>query len=172
METKNSGPAPGTLYFGRVSGVFGLRGEVRLHLENRASTALHRGAEVWLRAPGGRTWRAQVRTRPGAGGRVLAQIEGISDRTQAEALRGTELWIPREVLPPLGPDEFYHADLIGMEVRCGGTNLGRVQAIHAYGPVEIVELDGARYLPVTRDRIVSIDLEARVIEVREGAVAV
>src|SRR5918996_3499646 len=46
-------------------------------------------------------------------GGVLATIDGIGDRAAAEALRGTEMFVPRDALPEPGPDEFYQSDLEG-----------------------------------------------------------
>ncbi|HEY8350949.1 MAG TPA: ribosome maturation factor RimM, partial [Sphingomonadales bacterium] len=47
-------------------------------------------------------------------GQWLARVDGVSDRTAAEALRGTRLYVDRQALPEPDEDEFYHADLIGL----------------------------------------------------------
>ena len=58
-------------------------------------------------------------------GGILGEAEGIADRNAAEALRGTELFVPRAALPDLGPDEFYHTDLEGLDVlHADGARLG------------------------------------------------
>ena len=49
-------------------------------------------------------------------GALLARVDGVGDRDSAEALRGTRLHVLRETLPPVGKDEYYHADLIGLQV--------------------------------------------------------
>src|SRR5215470_3150232 len=69
-----------------------------------------------------------------AKGVVLVKFAGVADRDAAEALRGCRLYLPREVLPPPDEEEYYHADLIGLDaVLTDGSTLGRVQAVHDFG---------------------------------------
>jgi 16S rRNA processing protein RimM len=76
-----------------------------------------------------------------AKGVVIARVSGIEDRNQAEALRGLRLYLPRSALPQIGADEYYHADLIGLEaVLSDGTPVGRVHAIHDFGAGDTLEL--------------------------------
>lgn len=76
-----------------------------------------------------------------AKGVLVAQIAGVEDRDQAAALRGTRLYLPRSALPEAGADEYYHADLIGLEaVLADGTPVGCVQAIHDFGAGDTLEL--------------------------------
>jgi 16S rRNA processing protein RimM len=98
-------------------------------------------------------------------GGILARAEGISDRTAAEALRGTELFVPREALPDLGPDEFYHADLEGLDVlRPDGVRLGVVHALANFGAGDILEVmaDDGRTVPLPFDQetVRTVDLAA------------
>jgi 16S rRNA processing protein RimM len=102
---------------------------------------------------------------PAPGG-VLARARGIEDRNAAEALRGTELLVPRAALPELGPDEFYYSDLEGMEaLRADGSRLGLVQGVDNFGAGDLIEVladDGRRLsLPFTRRTVPSIDLAQR-----------
>ncbi|MCB9671770.1 MAG: 16S rRNA processing protein RimM [Alphaproteobacteria bacterium] len=168
-------PAPAArdeIVLGRVVGVFGVSGEVRLHLENRESTLLASGREVVLQAPDGTRRFAHVSTRPGTNQRVIGRFRGLDDREEAGGLVGTELRIERTALPSLDDGEYYLADLVGMKVRCGDLDLGTVVAVYDQGPVEVIELDGERYVPSTADHIEGIDLEERVLYVKDGAVAV
>ncbi|HKX36713.1 MAG TPA: ribosome maturation factor RimM, partial [Rhizorhapis sp.] len=65
---------------------------------------------------------------------------GVIDRNQAEALKGTELFVERGVLPQPEEEEFYHADLIGLEVRDSeGRVLGKVIALHNFGASDVLE---------------------------------
>ncbi|TAN54876.1 MAG: 16S rRNA processing protein RimM [Rhodospirillales bacterium] len=76
-------------------------------------------------------------------GNVLLSVEGVTDRDQAQALRGTELFVPRAALPGLDEEEdgFYHADLIGLEVRLtDGQVLGSVTGVADYGAGELLEV--------------------------------
>jgi 16S rRNA processing protein RimM len=143
-----------------VIGAQGLKGEVKAKLFTAAPDALPRyGA---LHAKDGRifTITAFRPTRPGEA--VLAFAE-IRDRNAAEALRGTELVVTREALPAPEPDEFYHADLIGLEARDSeGRMLGKVLALHNFGASDVIELarpDGdSVHLAFTRETVPVINI--------------
>jgi 16S rRNA processing protein RimM len=76
-----------------------------------------------------------------AKGVVIARIAGIDDRNQAGALRGLRLHLPRSALPRTEAEEYYHADLIGLEAVLGdGTPVGRVRAIHDFGAGDTLEV--------------------------------
>jgi 16S rRNA processing protein RimM len=90
-----------------------------------------------------------------AKGVLVARLPGIEDRDQAEALRGLRLYLPRSALPQPEAEEYYHADLIGLDAVLGdGTRVGRVRAIYDFGAGDTLELarDGAPPLlvPFTR----------------------
>ena len=97
---------------------------------------------------------------------MLARAQGIEDRTTAEALRGTELFVPRSALPEPGPDEFYYSDLEGMEaLRADGSRLGVVRGVDNFGAGDLIEVvadDGRQLsLPFTRRTVPSVDLAQR-----------
>jgi 16S rRNA processing protein RimM len=76
-------------------------------------------------------------------------LAGIEDRDRAEALRGLRLYVPYAALPAPGEDEFYHADLIGLEaVLPDDTILGRVRAVHDFGAGDTLEIDRSVGQPV------------------------
>jgi len=98
-------------------------------------------------------------------GQVLVRIEGVTDRTAAEGLRGTRLYIPRSALPkPEDEDEFYHADLIGLEARLAdGSKLGLIRAVFDFGAgdsLELAETPNRKPLlvPFTRAVVPTVDL--------------
>lgn len=98
-------------------------------------------------------------------GGVVARAPGITDRDAAEKLRGKALFVPRARLPEPGPDEFYEADLLGLEVvEPSGRRLGRVAALFDHGAGEILEIETdvgeLLDLPFTRAVVPEIDLEA------------
>ena len=100
-----------------------------------------------------------------AKGVVLAHLSGVEDRDQAEALRGLRLHLPRAALPQTEAEEYYHADLIGLEAVLGdGTPVGRVRAIYDFGAGDTLELTrpGASpvMVPFTRAVVPSIELAA------------
>jgi ribosomal 30S subunit maturation factor RimM len=79
-------------------------------------------------------------TAPVKGG-FAARLGGISTKEAADALRGQRLYAPRAALPNLPDDEFYHADLIGLEVcDTGGKPLGRVSAVLNHGASDLLEV--------------------------------
>jgi 16S rRNA processing protein RimM len=77
-------------------------------------------------------------------GMLLARLDGVANRNQAEAMRGTRLYVERSALPETDTDdEFYHADLIGLPAMLqDGTVLGRVQAVYNFGAGDTLELTG------------------------------
>src|SRR5579871_316401 len=76
-------------------------------------------------------------------GVVIVRASGVADRNQAEAMKGTKLFVPRAALPAPEEDEFYSSDLVGLAAeRADGTKLGRVKAVHDFGAGEIIELEG------------------------------
>lgn len=76
------------------------------------------------------------------GSHFLAEVEGVRDRTQAEALKGTELYVPREALPDIEEDgAYYIEDLIGMEARDeAGKTVGTVLGVHNFGAGDLLEI--------------------------------
>lgn len=96
--------------------------------------------------------------------RVIARLSGIDDRDAAEALKGVDLFVARDALPPAGQDEFYHTDLVGLRAEAeDGTDMGTVRALHDFGAGDLIEIqgpDGAPLvLPFTRAAVPVIDLE-------------
>jgi 16S rRNA processing protein RimM len=97
------------------------------------------------------------------GGGVIARAEGVADRDQALALRGTELFVPRVQLPEPEPDEFYCADLEGLDVLgIDGERLGTVRAVDDYGAGPVIEIrteaGKTLILPFDRRSVPTIDL--------------
>jgi len=94
-----------------------------------------------------------------ARGAVLARIEGVADRTAAEALRGLRLYVERERLPGTGEREWYEADLIGLSaVGRDGRDWGKVIAFHDFGAGSVMEVSGGVMLPFTDEAVPEIDI--------------
>ena len=96
---------------------------------------------------------------------VMVRLEGVNDRTQAEALKGARFYVPRESLPAAEEDEYYLADLIGLVAeRADGAVLGKVKAVHDFGAGVSIELEGpgaSLVLPFTQDVVPVVDLAGR-----------
>jgi 16S rRNA processing protein RimM len=149
---------------GAIAGAFGVGGEVRLKSFCSEPTDIASYGALTT-GDGSRTFRIEL-TRPVSGG-LGARIAGVTTREQAEALRGTSLFVPRSRLPKLPDDEFYHADLIGLTVLdTGGQILGKVSAIHNHGAGDIIEISptghkSALLLPFTKTIVPNVDLAGR-----------
>jgi 16S rRNA processing protein RimM len=94
---------------------------------------------------------------------LIMKVKGVSDRNQAEALRGTKLYVERDQLPDLVDEEFYHSDLIGLNVLdLQGQKIGRVTAVCNFGAgdfLEIMDADHHVYtIPFTRESVPIIRL--------------
>jgi 16S rRNA processing protein RimM len=124
-----------------VMGAQGLKGEVKVKLFTGAPDALPRYGVLHTRD--GRKLKITA-FRPAKEGEAVIAFEGIGDRNQAEALKGTELFVDRAALPQPEEEEFYHADLIGLEVRDSeGRVLGKVIALHNFGASDVLEFSRA-----------------------------
>ena len=125
-----------------VVGAHGIQGELRLKLFTD-------DLAQYPRLQAGEATLTLKSVRPGPNGAV-ARFAEVTDRTAAEALRGTPLTVSRDALPPLADGEYYHADLLDQDaVSTDGTPLGRIVAVENYGAGDLIEIerpDGKRFL--------------------------
>lgn len=148
---------------GAIAGSFGVSGEVRL--KSFCSEPTDIAAYGPLSTQDGSRLFHITLTRPVSGG-LGARIKGISTKEEADALRGTSLYVARDRLPALPDDEFYHADLIGLAaVDGGGAPIGKVTAIYNHGAGDIIEISPTRHksallLPFTTAIVPNVDLKA------------
>lgn len=119
-----------------IAGAHGLGGEVRLKLFTE-------GLDRYRTFNGGSLTLKSLRG-------TIARFAEVSDRTAAEALRGTTLTVPRSALPPLDEGEYYHADLIGLAcVSTEGGALGHVVEVDNFGAGDVLDIqrpDGTRFM--------------------------
>lgn len=135
-----------------VIGAHGLGGEVRLKCfaDDLGAYRGFNGGALTL-----------VALRQGPNG-VIARFAEIADRTAAEALRGTQLVVPRSALPPLGEGEYYHVDLIGLPVETdAGVGVGQVVAVENFGAGDVIEIEregGGRFMvPMRPEAVIAWD---------------
>jgi 16S rRNA processing protein RimM len=101
-----------------------------------------------------------------AGDCFIAKLKGVTDRSAAERLRQTNLYVSRAQLPALPPDEFYHADLIDLAAEDrGGKSLGKVVAVHNFGAGDLLEIAPAAggdtvLFPFTAAHVPEVDIAA------------
>lgn len=148
-------------------GAQGLKGEVKAKVFTAAPDALPRYGK--LHARDGRTFTITA-FRPSKQGEAVIAFAEVKDRNTAEALKGTELFVSRDALPEPDEDEFYHADLVGLEARDSeGRVIGKVVAVHNFGASDVIELardDGdSVHLAFTRETV-------PVIKIADGYIVV
>lgn len=159
-HSKTREPGPDRVLVGAITGAHGIRGVLRVKsfttepadigtygpLEDEA------GAPQPIRLTGG-----------SAAGAILARLPGVDERTAAEALKGTRLYVPRSALPETEEDEWYYADLIGLNaIDAHGSSLGTVRTVLDHGAGEVIEISlasgGSILLPFTRDAVPRVDV--------------
>ncbi len=154
---------PELICVGAIAGSFGVKGEVRLKSFCADPEAIASYGPLFTEN-GAQSFKVSL-TRPVANG-IGARLSGVTTKEQADALKGTSLYVSREKLPSLGDDEFYHADLIGLEVRdTGGALIGKVAAVHNHGATDLLEVSGPvlkepLLIPFTRAIVPTVDLTA------------
>ncbi|MFO1154718.1 MAG: ribosome maturation factor RimM [Rhodospirillales bacterium] len=174
-------PGDGRICLGVIAGARGLRGDVwiRTFTADPADVAAY-GSPT---DRDGRRYKLRIVER--RDDRVLARIDGVGDRTAAEALKGISLYVERAALPEPDEDEFYHADLIGCVavVGQGDPDQGhsgpdgksepevraRVSAVYDFGGGPVLEIDwptgSSLLVPFSRTCVPDIDLVRRLIRV-------
>lgn len=145
---------------GAIAGSFGVNGEVRLKSFCADPAAIEDYALTT--EDGSRAFKVTL-TRAIKNG-FVADMTGVHSKEQADALKGTRLYATREQLPELPDDEYYHADLIGLEVLdTGGNALGTVKSVMNHGATDLLEIQGPALkdtvlLPFTMEAIPTVDL--------------
>lgn len=159
---------PNEVRLGRVSGVFGVSGEVRLFLHNRDTDLFEgEGTDVTLVSPSGARETHRLRSRRGAGKRILGRIAGVSSPEAARRFMEWEIVVAETALPDTAEDEYYQRDLIGLPVVTqDGGSVGKIVEIME-GPVVdcwvIRGPEGEQILPALKDVVVSVDLKHGVV---------
>lgn len=152
------------ILLGRIAGAHGVRGEVLIHAftEPPENVAAYGPLSD---AAGARIFVIEAARTTSKG--VVAQLEGIADRTAAERLKGIELYVDRNRLPPAAEGEYYHADLIGLAaVDADGRRIGEIVAVQNYGAGDLLEirLAGSRQtelVPFTEAHVPKVDVAER-----------
>lgn len=162
--------ARGTKYveLGRISGLFGVRGWVKVHSYTEPRENIVSFSE-WILERDGDSHKLAVEAGHRQGRTVVAKLRGIDDRDAARAWLGAGVFVERSALPPCEPGEYYWVDLEGLAVRnTRGEHLGEVERMMATGANDVIVLSGGgdRLIPFVLDSVVrSVDLDAGVIVV-------
>jgi 16S rRNA processing protein RimM len=165
---------PARVCLGQIGAAHGVRGEVRLRSFTAEPAAIADYGP--LEAEDGRIF--QIESMRPAKDHFVARFSGVADRDAAELLANIKLYVPRERLPePAEPDEFYHADLVGLAVvDRSGQRIGTVVAIHNFGAGDLIELrpdagDQTEFVPFDAIHVPEVDVAAGRLTVDRPAVA-
>ena len=152
---------------GVVGRAHGIAGELHVFLHNPDSVILETLDSVLLRLVSGGLKSVVIESlRMSPKSRIL-RFKGVTNRTEAEQLKGAKVLVPRSMLPALdansSDEEFYVADLIGAEAWEGGVQIGVVTASRPQGDVELITVTGNQTeveVPLVEDFVDSLDLGA------------
>jgi len=168
----------GMIVLGRVAGAYGLQGWVKLQPYGDDFPALGEMPQWWLGDDSsGTDWQPCALEACKAHGKGwIAKFAGIDERNAAQALDGKFIAAPRDELPKTAKDEYYWADLVGMDVvNLQGERLGQVTSLLSSGAHDVLCVqEGAagakqeRLLPFVAQVVKSVDTASRVIRVDWG----
>ncbi len=132
------------ILLGTIGAAHGIKGEVRIASHTQDPEAIASYGPLETNRPGLTITIESARLSKTV---LIARLKGIRDRNAAELLNGVALYIDRDKLPdPDDEDDFYHADLIGLDARLeeSGISIGSVLALHNYGAGDLIEIQDPR----------------------------
>lgn len=160
----------GRICVGEISTAHGVRGLVKIKPYGDDPQTLERYGPLFTSETGDQSHKITLKHQ--AGGAWIAEIDGITDRNDAEKLRGTPLWLDRNLLPVLDAEEdgYYHSDLIGMRViGIDGIEWGKVIAVENFGASDLLEIKPADqasfYLPFVDSFVPEVNLDTGIITI-------
>ncbi|HUY04358.1 MAG TPA: ribosome maturation factor RimM [Rhodocyclaceae bacterium] len=163
------------IVLGRIVAPFGVQGWVKVHPFGDEPDAWAGMPRWWLAvSPDAADWQPYALQQAGAHGKgLIAKLAGVEGRDAAEAIDGYYVGAPREALPKNAADEYYWADLVGLQVvNEEGVRLGQVASLLSSGAHEVLCVrDGEqeRLLPFVAKVVKGVDVGGGVIRVDWGA---
>jgi 16S rRNA processing protein RimM len=151
------------LLIAEILAAHGVRGLVKLRIFGDDIDLVEEHEALFTSETGAHTLKLTIKNQ--MGGIWLAAVDGVPDRTAAEKLRGTKLYLSRDILPELDDeDTFYHTDLIGlMVVDTNGTGQGKITSVVNFGASDLIDIKPEKgmsfYVPFTPDYVVDTNLE-------------
>jgi 16S rRNA processing protein RimM len=145
----------------RIGAPHGVKGEVKLWSFTADPAAV---ADYGPLESQDGTLRFEIEALRPAKDHLVARLSGVRDRDAAQRLTNVDLYVPRERLPAPAPEEFYHADLIGLRAENrDGTALATVVGIHDFGAGDLLELRAAGasstvLMPFTAETVPVVDI--------------
>ena len=163
-----AGQSASPVIIGRISGLFGIKGWVKVHSYAEPREAIL-NYKRWLLERGGDWQEASLEEGRKHGKTVIARLQGVTDRDEAAGLVGIDVGILRSDLPEPETGEFYWADLEGLQVvRENGEALGVVEYLLATGANDVLVVKGREeiLIPFVIDEVIKdVDVAAGVIKV-------
>jgi 16S rRNA processing protein RimM len=172
-----AGGASGTIpphdlvVMGRIIGAFGIKGWVKLQTFTEAP-AMVLGYAVWWIGNDPAWTECRIEQAEVHADTVAVKLAGCEDRDAAALYRGKQVAIPREAFPAAGDNEFYWADLIGLNVmNTEGEDFGTVSEVFKTGANDVLVVEGERerLIPFTEQVVKQVDMAGRVIRVEWGS---
>ena len=168
----------GMIVLGRLVASYGLKGWLKLHPFGDDFEALGNMPQWWLGADAdGEEWTPYALHAVRSQGKgLIVKFDGIDGRSAAEAMEGLYIAAPREALPNTAADEYYWADLIGLDVvNASGESLGKVSGLLSSGAHEVLcvqDSEGGktkeRLLPFVAQVVKKVDRASKTIHVEWG----
>jgi 16S rRNA processing protein RimM len=171
VSSEESAESAGLVIMGRVTGLHGVRGWVKVHSYTRDHLDILEYDPWWLHLNG--VW-CEIELQEGRpqGRGIVVHLKGYDDREQATTLVGADIAIPRSRLPRLKKGEYYWSQLEGLRVvNLQGIELGRVSHLFETGSNDVLVVVGEReyLLPYLPEVVQAIDLEAGTLHVEWDA---
>jgi len=159
---------------GRLFDPYGVRGWLRLHPFGDDPLDWD-SMPVWWVAKEGEPWvEMKLKGLKVHGDGLVVLLDGIADRSGAEALKGAYVAAPREALPAPAEDEYYWGDLVGLRVlNTADEKLGEVAGLIETGANDVLRVvaeDGTeRLLPFVGAVVLKVETDAGLIRVEWGS---
>lgn len=163
MSFQDNDQAQKRICLGKIKGAHGVKGLVKIACYGSDKKALEEYGPLYTSQDGHETLTVKLKNQTGQN--WLAEIEGITDKEQADLLNGTELWLDRDQLPETGENEFYVEDLIGLKAEDkSGNEEGTVTSVQNFGAGDLLEIkpkgQESFFLVLNKANVLDINIEA------------
>ena len=167
-DTAQQAPPADLVVMGQVIAPFGIKGWLRIRTFTDEIDALAGYSHWWLQLASG--WKMFQLADSGVGTKgMTAQLAEIDDRTQAETLRNAQIAVSRSVLPDLGNDEFYWADLIGFAVETQShEKIGVLDGLLETSAADVLVVKGETEHLIPAALIIEVDMDGKTIRADWG----
>ena len=157
------------LQVGVISSTHGIRGEVKVFPTTDDAARFKKLKKVLLDT-GKERLELEVQSVKFFKQFVILKFKGIDNINDIEKYKGKSLLVPREDAVPLGDDEYYIADLIGLEVFAGNARFGVIKDVMETGANEVYIIDSDKHgevlVPAIRQCILDVDVENKKMQIR------